>query len=334
MRRAFVSGIAGFLGSYLAEALLSRGVAVVGIDTMIGGYIDNVPARAEWHRVDCNDLERVREAMRGCDVVYHCAALAYEGFSVFSPHLVTQGIVTASTGVFSAAIANGVRRVVNCSSMARYGTNAVPFVETMEPRPQDPYGFGKLCAEQILRCLAALHDFEHVTCVPHNIIGPRQKYDDAYRNVASIFIHRMLKGQQPIIYGDGAQVRCFSDVADVVEPLLILGESPDVIGEVINVGPDHGDVTIVELAKRIARMLNFDLQPIYMPGRPAEVKLATCSADKARRLLGYEPKTNLDDTLYRMITWIRDRGVGEFTYHLPLEFTTDKTPRTWTEKVM
>lgn len=334
MRRVFVSGIAGFLGSYLAEALVARGAEVVGIDNMIGGYVDNVPQGAEWHRVDCNDLPRVRDVMRGCDVVYHCAALAYEGFSVFSPHLVTQGVVTASTGVFSAAIANKARRVVNLSSMARYGTNEVPFVETMIPRPQDPYGIGKLCAEQILECLAKLHGFEHVTAVPHNIIGPRQKYDDVYRNVVSIFIHRMLKGQQPIIYGDGAQVRCFSDVADVVEPLLRLGELPDVVGEVINVGPDHGDVTILELAKRIARLLDFDLQPIFLPGRPAEVQVATCSADKARRLLGYEPKTNLDDTLYRMITWIRDRGVGEFEYHLPLEFTTDKTPRTWTERIM
>lgn len=171
-QRIFISGVAGFLGSHLADAFLAEGHEVVGIDNMIGGYLDNVPSAVEFYQVDCNDLGRVREHVKACDVVYHCAATAYEGLSVFSPHLVTQNIVTASTGMISAAIASGVRRFVMCSSMARYGTNRVPFTEDMEPRPQDPYGIGKYGSELLLRNLAEVHGMEWVIAVPHNIMVP------------------------------------------------------------------------------------------------------------------------------------------------------------------
>src|SRR5579872_5149480 len=95
-RRIFISGVAGFLGSHLADAFLADGHEVVGVDNMIGGYLDNVPSGVEFYQADCNDLGRVRGFVKGCHVVYHCAATAYEGLSVFSPHLVTQNIVTAS----------------------------------------------------------------------------------------------------------------------------------------------------------------------------------------------------------------------------------------------
>src|SRR5690349_3180509 len=144
---------------------------------MIGGYLDNVPPEVEFHQSDCNDFEKMKEYLRGVDIVYHCAATAYEGLSVFSPHMVTQHIVTASTGVVSAAIANKVRRFVMCSSMARYGTNQVPFTEDMVPKPQDPYGIGKYMSELMLQNLAEVHGMEWVIAVPHNIVGPRQKYD-------------------------------------------------------------------------------------------------------------------------------------------------------------
>ena len=126
-RHIFITGVAGFLGSHLAEAFLNAGHRVSGNDTLIGGYLDNVPPDCEFHQVDCNDVARMRELLWDVDIVYHCAATAYEGLSVFSPHMVTQNIVTSSTGVISAAIANGVKRFIMCSSMARYGENSVPF---------------------------------------------------------------------------------------------------------------------------------------------------------------------------------------------------------------
>jgi UDP-glucose 4-epimerase len=332
-QRIFISGVAGFLGSHLADAFLAEGHSVIGIDNMIGGYLDNVPSACEFYQIDCNDCGRLRDHMKGVDIVYHCAATAYEGLSVFSPHMVTQNIVTASTGIISAAVANRVRRFVMCSSMARYGTNKVPFTEDMIPKPQDPYGIGKYASEMLLQSVAETHGMEWVIAVPHNIVGPRQKYDDPYRNVASIFINLMLLGRQPYIYGDGNQRRCFSFISDDIAPLVQMAFDPICSRQVINIGPDEEFITINELADTIARLLKFDLKSTYTRGRPQEVYLANCSADKARKLLGYQPRVKLEDGLRQMIDWIRSRGPRPFKYHLDIEILNEKTPETWSKRL-
>jgi len=332
-QRIFISGVAGFLGSHLADAFLADGHTVVGVDNMIGGYLDNVPAGVEFYQQDCNDFDKLKAHMKGVDIVYHCAATAYEGLSVFSPHMITQNIVTASTGMISAAVANNVRRFVMCSSMARYGTNKVPFTEDLQPKPQDPYGIGKYASELMLQNLAETHGMEWVIAVPHNIVGPRQKYDDPYRNVASIFINMMLQGRQPYIYGDGNQKRCFSFISDDVAPLKQMALDDKCVGQIINIGPDDEFVTINELAELTAKLIGFKLEGSYKKGRPQEVLLANCSADKARKLLDYKPKIKLEDGIRNMIDWIRSRGVRPFKYHLDLEIINEKTPETWSKRL-
>jgi UDP-glucose 4-epimerase len=332
--RVFITGVAGFLGSHLASHLLAEGHEVVGCDNLAGGYEDNIPEGVAFHRADCNDFDRMRELSRGVGVVFHCAATAYEGASVFSPCFVTRNVVGASAGVFSAAISAGVRRIVFCSSMARYGASPVPFREEMPPRPQDPYGIGKVAAEQILENLCSVHGTEHVVAVPHNIYGPRQIYDDPYRAVPAIMCNLMLQGRQPFIYGDGTQRRCFSYVSDVVPCLARLGFDPAVRGETWNLGPDEEFVTILHLAETIARLLRFDLAPVFVPRRPQEVHLATCSADKARGRLGYVTRCTLEEGLARQIDYIRTRGPRPFRYDLPLEIKNDRTPRTWSDRLL
>ena len=338
--RIFITGVAGFLGSHLAEALVRAGHEVVGCDNLVGGDVGNVPVGVEWSQTDCNDFDGMRKAIRGAEVVYHCAATAYEGLSVFSPHIVTQNIVTATTGALSAALAErSIRRWVHLSSMARYGTNHTPFVEDMEPRPQDPYGIGKVCAEQLVRNLCDVHGVEYVICVPHNIYGPKQRRDP-FRNVVAIFMNRILQGKAPIIYGDGQQRRCFSYVADVVDPLIKLATA-DVAGAIINLGPDDRFITINDLARIVIEIAcretdddPMKFAPLFAPGRPQEVREANCSADKARRLLGYEANVSLEDGLAEMYAWMRSRGPAPFDYHLPIEIKTERTPRTWTERLM
>jgi UDP-glucose 4-epimerase len=330
----FITGVAGFLGSHLATYLLAQGHRVVGCDNLAGGYEDNIPEGVAFHRADCNDWEEMRALCRGVEVVFHCAATAYDGASVFSPHFVTRNVVGASSAVFSAAIAAGVRRIVYCSSMARYGTNTVPFTEDMAPRPQDPYGIGKVAAEVLLENLCQVHGTEHVVAVPHNIYGPRQIYDDAYRAVPAIMINLMLQGRQPFIYGDGTQRRSFSYVGDVVGCLARLGFDPDVVGETFNVGPDEEFVTILHLAETIAKLLRFDLAPVFVPLRPQEVYLATCSADKARVRLGYVTRVSLEEGLARQIEYVRARGPRPFRYDVPLEIQNERTPRTWSERLL
>lgn len=332
--KIFITGIAGFLGSHLADAMLAEGHEVIGNDTLIGGYRDNVPAGAQFCQADCNDLEQMTQLMEGVDIVYHTACTAYEGLSVFSPKLICENTYLNTVSTATAAIRNKVRRFVACSSMARYGTqDTVPFTEDMACKPQDPYGISKYAAEQLLRCLCSVHGMELVIAVPHNIIGPRQKYDDPFRNVASIMINLMLQGRQPIIYGDGNQKRCFSFVQDDIDCLKQLAFQEDVAGEVINIGPDEEFVTINQLAQTIAKLLDFPLDPIYMPGRPQEVRLATCSADKARRLLGYQTQYTLEQGLAEMAAYIKERGTKPFAYHLPIEIISRQTPKTWAQRL-
>jgi len=333
-KKVFITGVAGFLGSHLADKFLSEGYLVAGCDNMIGGYLDNVPPRVEFHQLDCNDLGRLTPLMTDVDIVYHCAATAYEGLSVFSPHLITQHIVTATTGPLSAAVTKRVKRFVLCSSMARYGTNRVPFTEDMTPQPQDPYGIGKWTSELLLKNIADTHGMQWVVAVPHNIIGPRQRYDDPFRNVASIFINLMLQGQQPYIYGDGNQMRCFSFVSDVVDPLYRMATDDACVGHVINIGPDDHFITINQLAATIAKHLHFDLNPHRIAARPQEVYLANCSADKARHMLDYQPRITLDEGLATMIQWIKQRGTRPFKYHLDLEINNHLTPQTWSHRLL
>lgn len=333
-KKIFITGIAGFLGSHLADAMIAEGHDVTGCDNLIGGYMDNVPAEADFHQLDCNNLPGLVKAMKDVDVVYHTACTAYEGLSVFSPALVCDNTFQITANVASAAIQNKVRRIVNCSSMARYGTqDRLPFTEDMIPKPQDPYGIAKLASEKLLLNLGEVHGLEVVNLAPHNIIGPRQKYDDPFRNVASIMINLMLQGRQPIIYGDGEQKRCFSFVQDMIGCFVRAGKQDDVVGELINIGPDEEFVSINELSVMVADLLDFDLKPIYVPDRPQEVRLATCSADKARRMLGYKTKTTLKEGLGTMIDYIKQKGTKRFRYHLDVEIISEKTPKSWTNRM-
>lgn len=333
--KVLVTGIAGFMGSHLADAFIKRGDHVVGIDNFIGGYSENVPIEAEFYNADLGNFDEIEPLFKGVDLVIHTACTAYEGLSVFSPSLVTRNTSHITTTVLSAAIKHKVKKFVHMSSMARYGTQeVVPFTEDMTPKPQDPYGIAKYAAELLIKNLCETHGMKYAILVPHNIIGPRQKYDDPFRNVASIMINRMLQGKQPIIYGDGQQMRCFSFMQDVINPLLKACDTDIVDGQVTNIGPDEEFVTIEQLAQKIAKILDFDLDPIYMPGRPQEVKHANCSADKARELLGYKTSTTLEEGLTELAEWIKAKGAKPFNYHLPLEFVTEKTPKTWTDRLM
>ena len=332
-----ITGVAGLLGSHAADKFLAEGYRVIGVDNFVGGYRNNVPQKVDLRTIDCCDFPAMREVMNETkpDVVLHAACTAYEGLSVFSPSLVFDNTAAATVSVASAAVASGVKRFIQCSSMARYGDQGgVQFTEDMVPRPQDPYGIAKYAAEQVLWNMQLVHGIEVVVLVPHNIIGSRQRYDDPFRNVAAIMINRMLKGLQPVIYGDGLQTRSFSFVGDVVNPIWLSATSNDVVGHVINVGPDDNSITILDLAAKIATLLDFDLHPIFMPDRPQEVKHASCDATKARELLGYKAEISVEAGLREMIDYIGGAGTKEFTYDHRIEILTEKTPKTWIEKII
>jgi UDP-glucose 4-epimerase len=332
--KVFVSGVAGFLGSHLADAFIHSGHEVVGCDNMIGGDLHNLPEGIQFEESDCGDIDAMKRLLSDVDLVYHCGAIATEGLSVFSPAIIAKHVYENTAGLLAAAASKRVGRFVYCSSMARYGRGRPPFREDQPPAPVDPYGIAKYAGELLVQNVCDTHGMEYVIAVPHNIIGPKQKYDDPYRNVASIMINRMLQGKQPIIYGDGEQQRNFSFVDDCVDPLVKMGAQPGLSGEIINIGPDEEATTINDLARILAELLSFDLHPIYLPDRPQEVRSALCSADKARKLLGYETKVSLRDGLLSMVQWIREHGPKPFEYHLPIEIDSPLVPKTWRDRLL
>ena len=337
--RILVTGSLGFLGSHIAEVLNSPGHEVWGVDNLLGGSKENLVIEpSKQYLEDTADFKTMNVIIKHIkpDVIYHTACAPYEGFSVFSPHQITENTFGNTMGILSAAIQNNVKRFIYLSSMSRYGNNNTPFNEDMSPAPEDPYAVAKVASEQVIKQMSETHGIEYVIAVPHNIIGVRQKYNDPYRNVASIFINRNLQGKPALIYGDGEQQRCFSFIDDCINPLLRMIDCPS--GEIYNIGPDDKDgevVTINELATMIARLTGYKDKPIHYPDRPREVKNAFTSSEKIRKEFGYKTTVKLEHGLNQMIEDIKKKGTKPFDYsHLNLEIINEKTPKTWSGRLI
>ena len=332
-KKILITGVAGFLGSHLSERFAKLGHEVVGLDNMIGGYKDNIPNNIKFYNFDCCDLKNIDSIMKKVDVVYHCAATAHEGLSVFSPIEITKNNYLASVTIITSAIKHGVKRIIYCSSMARYGQGKTPFHEEMEPNPIDPYGISKVAVERVLINLCNLNNIQWVIAVPHNIIGPRQKYDDPFRNVVSIMLNRMILGKPAIIFGDGNQKRCFSYIDDCIYCMENMLDNRAVNGQIINIGPDEEFVTINKVAEICQNISGSNLKPIYKKARPQEVHEATCSANKARKLLNYKTNTDLYIGIKKTYEYIKKRGSKPFDYSkLNLEIVNSLTPDVWVNK--
>lgn len=361
-----ITGAAGFLGSHLVEHFLKDGHTVVGVDNLCLGSLENLSfcyqnnkrtnQNFTFIKIDCKDFYTMNKnnIFKGIDVVYHCAATAHEGLSVFSPSFITKNIFEASVAVYSAAIASGVKRIINCSSMARYGhgdsiafgydhndgvlfqKREAPFYEHFGTNPVDPYGIAKVASEQVLNVLSETHGIEYVNLVPHNIIGIRQNYTDPHRNVASIMMNRLKQDKEVIIYGDGTQTRCFSPVSDVIGSMVKASDlsNKSLHGQTINIGPDASPISVLNLAEHVYKLAQRDFNPTFMPDRPREVKHAVCSSDKARRLLGYKEVQTLEDCLKEMWEVIPEGGKPFIYDDKPLEIINEKTPQTWSKRLI
>jgi UDP-glucose 4-epimerase len=346
MTTILITGCAGLIGSHLVAKFINTGHKVIGIDSLIGGYRENLPPPSAetdpnfvFFNIDILDnaeLSRITKFYKP-ETVIHCAALAHEGLSVFSPKIIVENIYAGTASIASAAISAGVKYFINTSSMARYGTSVPPFIEDVSiPNPVDPYGLAKLHAEQHLNLMSDIHGLKVFHMVPHNVCGPHQCYSDPFRNVMSIFANRILHDKPVYIYGDGEQKRSFSHIADCVDAFYILYNKKDLIAnkEVFNIGPSDGsEITISELADLVHIYFNKQSNVINLPDRPREVKDAWVSTEKAQRMLDYNVKYTINDTIRDTTTWIRNSKRRDFNYHLPLEIITDKTPKTWTDRL-
>jgi len=338
MNTVYITGAAGLIGSELVRLFCRHNWKVKACDNLIGGLESNLTRfldHIDYKNFDLLDYETLKEHMKGSQVVLHCAALPYEGLSVFSPKIVVENIVGGTVSVASACLANGVNKLVNFSSMARYGGQKPPFTEDMPRSPEDPYGLAKAQAEEHLELLNKLHGLNFFTVVPHNVIGKGQRYMDPYRNVVAIMINRVLLKKTIIIYGDGEQKRSFSNISDCSDAIWrLVNSEKNLTGEVFNIGPDDNETTIKDLAHRVGHHCGIYPRIDYFPDRPAEVKNAWCSSEKIKTQFNYNTTKSLDDTIVEMVNWIGERGPEEFNYALDLEFTTENTPKTWVERLI
>ena len=301
-QRAVVTGGAGFIGSHLVEALVSRGYQVTIIDDLSTGKKQNVGKllgdKVDLIQASVTDPSLLTRLFQNIDYVFHLAALPSVPRSIEAPLASHQVNITGTLNVLVSARDNGVSKVVYASSSAVYGdTPLLPKREDMTPNPQSPYAVTKVSGEYYCKVFQTVYGLDTVCLRYFNVYGPRQDPDSQYAAVIPRFISRALEGNPPIIFGDGEQTRDFTFVRDAVEANILAAES-DATG-VFNIG-SRSRTTINELAKLIARLLATGVKPIYQEPRAGDIRHSLADISKARQI-GYNPKYSLEEGLKETI---------------------------------
>lgn len=309
MTRALVMGAAGFIGSHLCRELLDRGHTVRGFDNFSTGDRARVSALAdregfEFVEGDLRDEAAVKATVGDIEWVFHQAAVPSVPQSVENTKLATTANCVGSTNLLVAARDAGVESVVVASSSSVYGSGGeLPKREDQLEDPESPYALSKYWTERLAIQFSDLYELDTVALRYFNVFGPGQNPDGEYAAVIPKFIHLMLDGERPVIYGDGEQSRDFTFVDNVVHANILAAES-DVTGEAFNVGCG-GRKTVNELVDDINELLGTDIAPRYDSPRPGDVRHSHADISKAQELLGYEPVTGFSDGLERSIEYYR-----------------------------
>jgi nucleoside-diphosphate-sugar epimerase len=252
---------------------------------------------------DIQSYERVHNAALGCEMVLHQAAMPSVPRSIQDPLTSNASNVIGTLNVLLAARDNDVRRVIFASSSSVYGASeALPKVESQAPLPISPYAVAKLAGEGYCRSFNAVYGLETVALRYFNVFGPRQDPLSQYAAVIPIFLSAVLKGERPTIYGDGNQTRDFTYVSNIIDANRLAMTASDVAGQLLNVGCGTG-VSINEVVLAIAELTGHEVTPRYAPPRIGDVPHSTASIDRAREVLGFEPRVGFRDGLARTIEY-------------------------------
>ena len=318
-----VTGGAGFIGSHLAEALLKRGRKVRVVDNLSTGSRQNVEhlktldGDLDLIEADLNDADAARRACAGIEIAFHLAALPSVARSVEFPITSNAANVTGTVELLCAARAAGVRRIVYAASSSAYGDpspggpsreRVLLKRETMPPRPLSPYAVSKLAGEYYTQVFHDVYGVETVCLRYFNIFGPRQNPFSAYGAAIPKFITAMLRGERPIVFGDGRQSRDFTYVDNAVRANLLAASAPkkQVSGEVFNVACGH-NTTLLDVIELVNQLLGTTIAPKFAPPRPGDVRHSKADISKAKRLLGYRVIVPLAEGLERTLAWLRSR---------------------------
>jgi nucleoside-diphosphate-sugar epimerase len=301
--RYLVTGGAGFIGSNLVEHLLGEGHDVVVLDNFATGRRDNIAPFLERITLvegSITDPATCARAVEGCDYVLHQAALPSVPRSVVDPVASHEACATGTLNVLKAARDAKVRRVVYAASSSAYGnTPELPKHEGMPSRPLSPYAAAKLAGEHYMRAFHASYGLETVSLRYFNIFGPRQDPTSQYAAVVPKFITCALKGERPVIYGDGEQTRDFTYIANAVQANLLACQAPaEACGQVFNVGCGER-ITVNQLWERICQAVGTTLEPEYVPSRTGDVRDSLASLALSEKFLGYRPRVNVEEGVRR-----------------------------------
>ena len=300
-KRICVTGGAGFIGSHLCEALVRHGASVVVIDDLSNGRRENLSSieeRVRFVEGSILDPRALSAAIQGCEMVFHQAAIASVPRSVKEPLPYFDVNAKGTLEVLETARALQVKRVVYAASSSAYGDrDELPKIESMSPMPLSPYASAKFAGEHLLRTYCHCYGLSGVSLRYFNIFGPRQRPDSPYAAVIPRFATALMKGQKPVIYGDGSQTRDFTYVANAVNANLLAGATSNVLrGEAINIACGES-FSLMQLLNAIASHLQVKPDCEFAPPRVGEVLHSLASIEAARRLIGYEPAVQFHDGL-------------------------------------
>ena len=307
-KHTLVTGGAGFIGSHLVEGLLKTGYRVRVLDNLTTGHLSNLAPfmdRIEFIQGDIRDLQMVRTAMQGIELVLHQAAVVSVPQTIEDPISSTMVNDLGTLHILEIARQQKVRKVVLASSCAVYGENpTLPKKETMRPEPLSPYALQKRTDEQYARLYTELYDLPTVCLRYFNVYGPRQDPSSPYSGVISIFMTKALNHESPLIYGDGGQSRDFIYVGDIVKANLLALEAKAGSGKVYNVGTGT-QTSINALWHNIAQLVPTNVLPQYAPPRTGDIYASCAAYDRARLDLGFAPQFDFSQGIGQTLAWYR-----------------------------
>jgi nucleoside-diphosphate-sugar epimerase len=307
-----VTGVAGFIGSSIARALLSGGEKVRGVDNLSTGNLENIAEirdRIDFREADIADLDAMHRACQGVDFVFHQAAIPSVPKSVLDPLGSNRANIDGTVNVLVAARDAKVKRVVYAASSSAYGdTPTLPKHEAMSPDPISPYAVAKLASEHYMVSFYRCYGLETVSLRYFNIFGPRQDPSSPYSGVLAKFITQMLRGEPPTINGDGEQSRDFTYIDNAVSANLLACKAPaeKAAGKVFNVATGRR-VTLNETFKLLQPLTSYKGQPSYGPERGGDIKHSLADISRVEAALGYQPTVDFEEGLRRTVEWYRGR---------------------------
>ena len=306
MTTYLVTGGAGFIGSHIATRLVQDGHIVRVLDNLSTGSLSNLAhleGRVDFVQADLCDLPTVTKAVQGVEVVFHQAALASVPRSVEHPLDTHASCVTGTINLLDACRRNGVRRVVYAGSSSAYSNQPVmPKHEGQVPQVLSPYAAAKLAAELYCEAFASTYGLETVRLRYFNVFGPRQDPNSPYSAVIPRFVAALLKGDQPIIYGDGSQSRDFTFIDNVVQANLLASRATGVSGRVYNCACGES-LDLVTLLRMICEQLDVPFAPYFAPARVGDIQHSWADISAATRDLGYSVQVSVREGLALTVAW-------------------------------